>query len=595
VTSASAYIGVSSNDVDNTVLVGDTGSEWNLSGDLAVNAGNTLEMATNGLVTVAGSMSVSNAAVDGTGTVRFSDDANTFSISGEQSRISTNILFEAGGGDDLLNISDFELAVSGSFADRFVGFETLAMTNSRLSGSGTVDVFDTLSLSGSALAPSGELLIDGALSVSDSRLQLTAGYGILSVTNSGALDLTGLAADISVSNNAAPAGFNELVLRSADGFTAGGFATTNFNEHYLLYDFRLTNDTTAVTAVSTAARDGEISSTLAYSGIQGVRAGFDGMQNTLFTRTRQLRRNAVATDYAISNEAYLLSDTNAPSGPPGPGDRNTIFGMHFWAEQFSGQGDYDRMGISDGYVLNNNGTTFGFDRLLGDSFALGLNYTYARSAARSDGGDQMDTETYWLALYGEWFSTEGYYLDGLLGYGWSDYNSLRVEEGYRGIGTTEGTGLGGHLEAGKYFHRGNWALAPYAGLHYLGIESDDYTEAERDSGLEVEVEGQNAASLESALGVKARSRFDTAAGRFQAVGYTEWAYDFVNDDIETTLSGDGVTVSTARITPDEQTLNAGLGLSWICTEYLEVGVGYDGRFGKSYEEHTGSAMLEVRF
>ena len=54
-------------------------------------------------------------------------------------------------------------------------------------------------------------------------------------------------------------------------------------------------------------------------------------------------------------------------------------------------------------------------------------------------------------------------------------------------------------------------------------------------------------------------------------------------------------MGTARIAPGASVINAGVGLSWICTDYLEVGIGYDGRFNENYEEHMGSIMLDVRF
>jgi outer membrane autotransporter protein len=368
-----------------------------------------------------------------------------------------------------------------------------------------------------------------------------------------------------------------------------------FIEHFLLYDFALTNDATAVSVVSEAALEGEIGSAVEYAGIQGIRAGFNGMQNAAFVRTKQLRRNTVATDHAISHEAYLMQSDDAPSGPQGPGDQNTIFGMHFWAEQFSGQGDYDAMGNSDGFTLNNNGTTFGFDKLIGDSLVAGVNYTYARSSASAIGGDRAETETYWLGLYGEWVGKADYYLEGLFGLGRSDYNTVRTDGGYRGEGSFSGNDIGVHLEGGKYFHRNSWAVAPYVGLNYLWIKSDAYTETDLAGGLSVSVDEATATSLESALGIKLRNRFDTKIGRFQTVGYAEWAYDFINDDMGSTLSDGTVTVGTARIAPGASLLNAGLGFSWICTDYLEVGLGYDGRFNENYEEHMGSAMLDVRF
>ena len=133
------------------------------------------------------------------------------------------------------------------------------------------------------------------------------------------------------------------------------------------------------------------------------------------------------------------------------------------------------------------------------------------------------------------------------------------------------------------------------GVHALSVSADEHTES-GPGGNDVTVGSSKRSWVESALGLKARHRFDTRKGRFQTTGYAEWLHDFVQDDISSQLSAGGLgPISTARISPDADVIGAGLGLSWICTEYLEVGVGYNGRFSDGYEEHTGSILVDVRF
>ncbi len=621
VTNMNAYIGNAITASNNTVTVDGSNSVWGISDDLYVGRtgsnstltvkndasvvvgkdlfvqnGSTLDLAsTNATIDVGGDMTVNDSTVSGTGTIDFGDGDNTLFIIGTNSSIGTSVKFDGQGGTDAIKLTNSVFAIDGSLSNRFVNFDSLLLEDSTLSGSGTLDGIREITMDGGILTLTDTLKIDGEFTATNQPLlKLTAGEGSLELTNTNAFDLLSLGAEVTISNNATPGTFDEVIL-TADGGLTGSFASTNFIEHFLLYDFTLSTNETQVSVVSEKALDGEISSALTYAGIQGIRAGFNGMQNAAFVRTKQLRRNSVATDQAISHEAFLMQNADAPNGPQGPGDQNTIFGMHFWAEQFSGQGDYDSMGNSDGFTLNNNGTSFGFDRLFGDSLVAGINYTYARSAASATGGDRSDTETYWLGLYAEWFAKSDYYLEGLLALGWSDYETIRTDTGYRGEGSFRGNDFGGHIEGGKYFHRKNWALAPYAGLNYLGIKSEAYTETDLGGGPSVDVDEQSVASLESALGVKLRHRFDTTTGRFQTVGYAEWAYDFINDDIGSSLSDGTISVGTARIAPGASVVNAGVGLSWICTDYLEVGLGYDGRFNENYEEHTGTIMFDVRF
>ncbi|MEA2068071.1 MAG: autotransporter outer membrane beta-barrel domain-containing protein, partial [Verrucomicrobiota bacterium] len=148
----------------------------------------------------------------------------------------------------------------------------------------------------------------------------------------------------------------------------------------------------------------------------------------------------------------------------------------------------------------------------------------------------------------------------------------------------------------QYYYYKNFALSPYAGVHFLSMVADGHTETDEEGGSEVNVDEFRRTWLESALGLKARHRFDTRVGRFQTTGYAEWAHDFLQEDIVTTMSANGLPpIDMARISPDADVVNAGLGLSWIVTDYMEVGIGYNGRFSERYEEHSGSLMFDIMF
>lgn len=585
------YVGVYGS--NSTLTVANQGSVL-VGKDLHVRNDSDLSLASNTTVSVGRDMYISDSTLSGSGVIDFSAPTNTLYVSGTNTEIGSDVVFDAAG-FGVVNVSNWTFTVSGNTTNQYRGFENLTITNGTLAGSGSLDAFDSTVMSGGRIAPTGNLVVNGAFAVADNTLlQVVAGVGSLRVadTNS-AFNIAGMSAEVAVTNNINPNGFNEAIL-VADGGLTGSFASTNFIEHFLLYDFALTNDATTVSVVSEAALDGQISSAVSYAGVQGIRAGFNGMQGAVFARTKQLRRNRVATDYAIPQEAYLMSQTNAPSGAYGPGDRNTIFGMHFWAQQFDGTGDYDASGNTAGFSLDNNGTTFGFDRLFGDKLVAGINYTYARSDAQSTQGDSINTETYWLGLYSAWLHENGWYVDALAGVGRSNYDTVRTEAGYQGTGSTRGIDFAGTVDAGRYIKFGDWALAPYTGLHYLYVQSDGYTEHE-EYGNALQVDGLDVASLESAFGVKLRNRFDTRFGRFQTLGYVEWLYDFINDDLSTSLSDGTATVQTAGVKPDANLFNAGIGLGWICTDYMEIGIGYDERFNSKYQEHMGSVMLDIRF
>ncbi len=214
---------------------------------------------------------------------------------------------------------------------------------------------------------------------------------------------------------------------------------------------------------------------------------------------------------------------------------------------------------------------------------------------RADGGDRLDSETYWLGLYGEWVGVDGLYADVLAAYGYSNFDAERFWEGYHGLASFDGTSFGVAADVGQYYYQGdNLALSPYLGLHALSMRTDGYTEREV-AGSEVRVDEASRSWVESAIGLKLRHRFDTGIGRFQTTGFAEWTYDFMAEDVDSALTDGVASARTARISPDETGINAGLGYSWICTDYLEIGLGYNGRFRDGYDEHSASVMLDVMF
>ncbi|VGO19856.1 autotransporter domain-containing protein [Pontiella sulfatireligans] len=621
VQSESAVIGQSSGDLNNSFSVGGTGSVWSVAGDLEIgeagsvsnvvsvsdqgrvdvaqdlilNADNTLTLASSGTVSVAGNMEVHSASVAGAGTIEFNDSDNRLAFYGTGNELSSDVLFDGAGGlGDVVEVNGAELLVSGSLSNRFAGFETLDLIGSVLGGSGTLDVFQDVNMSGGRIEPTGTLKVQGDFAADGAVLAVQAGEDLLYVGNS--LDVSSMGAEVAVADGLNPSTLNAPIL-IAEGGVQNEIAADNVavDEHYLLYDFSFDYSAgTNISVVASKAVNGQVSVAANYAALRGVRGGFSGIENAVFSRSRQLRRNLVATTHAIPNEAYLLSNTNAPAGAMGPGDNNTIFGMHFWAEMFSGQGRYDRDGRSDSFDLNHNGNTFGLDRIFGDALVVGVSYTYARSDGKADNGDDADSETYWLTAYAEWIGEQGLFVDALASIGWSDYETRRYADNYLGHAKYSGRNFGGHVDVGNYFQHKAFALAPYVGLRYLYTKADSHTEREQ-YGNHLDVGSIDMTTLESALGLKLRHRFDTRYGRFQTVGYAEWTHDFLNEDVHATLSDGNARLRTASITPDEDLFNTGIGLGWICTDYLEVGIGYDGSFSDKYTEHMGSARLNVMF
>ncbi len=621
--SGAVYVGATSNTYYNEISMTAT-SRWDIAGELVIGygesntvsitedstlsatgvtllAGNELEVDDGGSITGLTSMAVyGDSTISGDGTVAFAETNALLTYYGAGTSVDSDLIFSASSNfNNTLAYSGSELNVSTFDPDQYENFDDLVMTGSDLTGSGTVDYFDRITMTGGGIRPGsdavGTLKIDGDFSADDTTYYAQvedAANDLLTFLDSDTFDLSQLNLDLYVSGTTT----GSVTILSAVGGLTNEFAVTEIVSRPLLYEasIQLTNDEVQVTLEPADA--GTIGATLPYASTEAVRAGFGGMKNMVFTRTKQLRRNLVSTAHAIPNKVLQLTSTNAPAGAMGPGDQNTIFDMHVWVQYYNGQGEYDQNGISEAFTLNNNGTTIGADKMIGDALAVGINYTYARSSAKADGGDALDSESYWFGAYGEWVGRDGLYVDALAAYAYSLYDSERYLTSYHGTASYNGHAFGASADVGQYYYHGDHlALSPYVGLQALALTTESYTETE-DAGSTVRVGEVERQWLESSIGLKLRHRFDSSAGRFQLTGYAEWTYDFIQDDVYTTLSSGGLPAArTALISPDDSGFNVGVGYSWMRTDYMEIGVGYTGRFSDSYEEHTGSLMMDVMF
>lgn len=591
----SMAIGTTNSGVGNVLRVYDNASV-DVGGDLTVRAANGVILNADGLVSVGGDLNVySNAVLSGNGFIDM-DGASVLNLIGEGIVIGDGVVFQ-GSGSNRVSMLDGTYTLAGSNSLQYVGFESLDMKGSTLAGFGTLDAFDSVNMTDSTISPSGAnssdvgtLTIEGDFNGSDIlyRAQVYGdNYDQLFFTGSTQISLSNMSANVWVPN--VPSNMTVTILQ-ADAGLVGEFSSVEVTDELLLFDARLTNINDRIDVVVEANNE-RFSSALSLASTEAARAGFGGMKNSVFTRTKQLRRNLVGTAHDVPKTI----PGSAPMGANGPGDDNTIFDMHVWGQYFSGKGTYAEHGDSYGFSQNNSGTTFGLDRLFGENLTAGLNYTYARSSARTTNLDQLDTETYWMGGYAEWVNDSGLYVDVLGAYGGSNYDSVREEGDYRGTGAYRGDAFGASVDVGQYYYYKNLMLSPYAGFHALLTSVDGYAEKSSfDELTYVDELSRNWA--EASFGVKARYRMDTGLGRFQATGFAEWTHDFVQDDVQAVLSANNLLpVGMDNISPDPDSTSVGLGLGWISTDYLEVGIGYNGRFSEHYEEHTGSLMFDIMF
>ncbi len=587
-TNAQIIAGFGSNSVNNGVLIRGSNTALEVTGDITLNSDNGIRLEEDGTIRIGGDMNLhSNSFVFGTGTNVFSDANGKLVLDGNGIGIGRDVVFQGMGSNGVV-VNAGTFMVNGSISNQYLGFEALDINDSTLAGEGAIysDVFATVSITNGVINPFGQrspyavLRIEGDLDLQgESRYSAQIGqesHDLLVVDDPEGMDLGNLHLDLHIFGS--PVNTNIPILIVTNGSFSGTFASTNLTEDLLLYDSQVIVDLAAGGVYGRTEADRTVGSTFEYAGIESVRSGFRNMKNTVFSRSRQLRRNLVSSNYTAT-----------------PQEEDIVVGRHIWAQYFNGRSTYDAVDGSRGFDLNHYGTIIGLDRMRTDELVIGHLYTYLRGSADIESGGSLTSESHWIGSYAEWISLQGLYSEVLLSLGRVNYTSTRVIEDRILEGSYDGDTLALSLDVGQYFYYGNQLFAPYIGLQAINVSVGEHNETTADGKI-LRVDDIDYSALEASIGFKGRTRMKTIFGRVQASAFIEYNRGLLSQDIAATLEELGHPAVTMReVSPEANFLEGGVGISWNRSPFMEIGVGANVRQGEHYSDFTGSLMLDILF
>ncbi|PWT92014.1 MAG: hypothetical protein C5B54_04225, partial [Acidobacteria bacterium] len=223
-------------------------------------------------------------------------------------------------------------------------------------------------------------------------------------------------------------------------------------------------------------------------------------------------------------------------------------------------GDKDATSREAGFDFTSLGATFGADYRFTDNFILGIALSYMSTSADFDkfnilhnpAGGGVDARSFSVSLYGTYYVLEKFYVDGILGFGWNDYDidrkiiysipaTDRVGRPIPGITTVNQTAHGspnGHqfsfsVGAGYDFNMGGFTFGPLARIEYIKLNIDGYREKINNTGngfgLALVFDDQDVDSLLSVLGGQASYAISTGIGVLLPQVRFEWRHEFKND------------------------------------------------------------------
>ena len=274
-----------------------------------------------------------------------------------------------------------------------------------------------------------------------------------------------------------------------------------------------------------------------------------------------------------------------------------------WGVFVGGAGEF--IGVNgdqnaSGYHVTSGGLTVGADYRLSDQLAVGLALGYANSTVSLSNDGRVIANSSRADAYGVWFN-DGFHVEGMVGGGYSSYDTQRQGLGVGGTtstatGNTDGGEVGGLLGGGYDWRKGPWTFGPQALLQYTYVDINSFTES--GSLLPLQIQSQGADSLQSQLG--AHVTYQTEIGRVVLTPELclGWRHEYLDrsvglDSRFANGAGNIFTVYGPQLGRDSAVTGVGLSVRW--TRDISTFINYDAELGRAnYSLQSVSGGVRIR-
>lgn len=263
-----------------------------------------------------------------------------------------------------------------------------------------------------------------------------------------------------------------------------------------------------------------------------------------------------------------------------------------------------------GFDFDSGGVTAGMDYRFTDALILGGAFTYLRMESDFDrNGGELNSDTYNGSIYGSFYPTGNFYVDGIFTIGGIDYDSLRQIDytlpGVESVNTQAKAKPGGmqysaSVAGGYNYVLGQLTVDPYVRVNYLNLDVDGFRE-QGGNGWAMQFSDQTVESVTSTLGTRLSYALSVPWGVLRPYIRGEWRHEFEDEGriIPVRFLGDttsGLAFSTVTDSPDRDYFNVGTGISTVLANNVSAFVSYDALLGyKDIESHSFMVGARVTF
>ncbi|MCA3932948.1 autotransporter domain-containing protein, partial [Burkholderia sp.] len=261
-----------------------------------------------------------------------------------------------------------------------------------------------------------------------------------------------------------------------------------------------------------------------------------------------------------------------------------------WGQAFGGRSRLAGDGNASSINRSMTGFIAGADMALNDKWRAGLAAGVTHSSLDNDQSSSAAVNSYYLSLYGgAQYGALG--VRGGASYTWYRINSDRYP-GFAGFSDHDSAGYNANSaqvfgEVGYALPVGPVAIEPFAGLAYVNVHTDGYTE--NGGAAALRAGGETTHVGFSTLGLRAASQLGSiGSGTFTARGTVGWRHAFGNVRPSSSFTfangGTSFQVSGVPIARDSAVLEAGIDAT--ITKRLTLGLTYSGQYGSGVRDNA---------
>lgn len=294
---------------------------------------------------------------------------------------------------------------------------------------------------------------------------------------------------------------------------------------------------------------------------------------------------AETTNQVFGAVATRLSGGAVSSAAEGKSSGDSVFERAaMWVQGLFNKTKYDG---SNDFKTDSTGLALGAEKYLNSDVKVGAGYAYTNSDVKQ-GDRKIDVDTHTAFVYGE-YKPSDWYVNGIASYNWGDYD----EKKYGGLsGKYDVNSIALQAMTGYDFHMNGAVVTPEAGLRYINIHQDSYTDT---AGQRV---SENSSDyLTGIVGAKIKKDYTLSNGmNIRPEARLAMTYDLVNDNANASVMlANGSAYQVRGEALDRFGVEAGLGLTTEVDDNVEVSLGYEGKFRDNYKEHTGLLNAKYKF